>query len=158
MTFQKTLSRAPAATVTISPALVKQLRDETGAGMMDCKKALAETGGDIEKAQEYLRKKGLSSADKKSSRVAAEGLISAYIHDSRIGCLIEVNSETDFVARNEKFKELASDLAMQVVACPQVNIRVSLPGISYIFSAITLIRWCSKVLLLVPVFSFDMTV
>lgn len=100
---------------------------------MDCKKALAETGGDIEKAQEYLRKKGLSSADKKSSRVAAEGLISAYIHDSRIGCLIEVNSETDFVARNEKFKELASDLAMQVIACPQVNIRVSLPGISYIF-------------------------
>jgi elongation factor Ts len=101
--------------------LVKQLREETGAGMMDCKKALAETGGDIEKAQEYLRKKGLSSADKKSSRLAAEGLISAYIHDSRIGCLIEVNSETDFVARNEKFKELAEDLAMQVVACPQVK-------------------------------------
>ncbi|XP_074568197.1 polyprotein of EF-Ts, chloroplastic [Curcuma longa] len=108
-------------TVTVSAALVKQLREETGAGMMDCKKALAETGGDIEKAQEYLRKKGLSSADKKSSRLAAEGRISAYIHDARIGTLIEVNCETDFVGRNEKFKELVDDLAMQVVACPQVE-------------------------------------
>ncbi|XP_072975001.1 polyprotein of EF-Ts, chloroplastic [Typha angustifolia] len=107
--------------VAISAALVKQLREETGAGMMDCKKALSETGGDLEKAQEYLRKKGLSSADKKSSRLAAEGRISAYIHDARIGCLIEVNSETDFVGRNEKFKELVDDLAMQVVACPQVQ-------------------------------------
>ncbi|KAF0888855.1 hypothetical protein E2562_019366 [Oryza meyeriana var. granulata] len=107
--------------VAISAALVKQLRDETGAGMMDCKKALAETGGDIQKAQEFLRKKGLSSADKKSSRLTAEGLIGAYIHDNRIGCMIEVNSETDFVARNEKFKELVNDLAMQVVACPQVE-------------------------------------
>uniref|UniRef100_A0A0E0MNA1 Elongation factor Ts, mitochondrial n=1 Tax=Oryza punctata TaxID=4537 RepID=A0A0E0MNA1_ORYPU len=107
--------------VAISAVLVKQLRDETGAGMMDCKKALAETGGDIQQAQEFLRKKGLSSADKKSSRLTAEGLIGAYIHDNRIGCMIEVNSETDFVARNEKFKELVNDLAMQVVACPQVE-------------------------------------
>ncbi|CAL5093220.1 unnamed protein product [Urochloa decumbens] len=107
--------------VAVSAALVKQLRDETGAGMMDCKKALAETGGDLQQAQEFLRKKGLSSADKKSSRLAAEGLIGSYIHDSRIGCMIEVNSETDFVARNEKFKELVNDLAMQVVACPQVD-------------------------------------
>uniref|UniRef100_A0A0D3HVF1 Elongation factor Ts, mitochondrial n=1 Tax=Oryza barthii TaxID=65489 RepID=A0A0D3HVF1_9ORYZ len=107
--------------VAISAALVKQLRDETGAGMMDCKKALAETGGDIQQAQEFLRKKGLSSADKKSSRLTAEGLIGAYIHDNRIGCMIEINSETDFVARNEKFKELVNDLAMQVVACPQVE-------------------------------------
>ncbi|XP_068653375.1 polyprotein of EF-Ts, chloroplastic-like [Aristolochia californica] len=107
--------------VTVSAALVKQLREETGAGMMDCKKALAETGGDLEKAQEYLRKKGLASADKKSSRLAAEGRISSYIHDSRIGVLIEVNCETDFVGRNEKFKELVVDLAMQVVACPQVE-------------------------------------
>uniref|UniRef100_A0A0D9Y018 Elongation factor Ts, mitochondrial n=1 Tax=Leersia perrieri TaxID=77586 RepID=A0A0D9Y018_9ORYZ len=107
--------------VAISAALVKQLRDETGAGMMDCKKALAETGGDIQQAQEFLRKKGLSSADKKSSRLTAEGLIGSYIHDNRIGCMIEVNSETDFVARNEKFKELVNDLAMQVVACPQVE-------------------------------------
>ncbi|CAN1764947.1 Polyprotein of EF-Ts, chloroplastic [Linum perenne] len=93
-------------------ALVKQLREETGAGMMDCKKALSETGGDLEKAQEYLRKKGLSSADKKSSRIAAEGRIGSYIHDSRIGVLIE---------RSEEFKELVNDLAMQVVACPQVQ-------------------------------------
>lgn len=107
--------------VTISAALVKELREETGAGMMDCKKALAETGGDLEKAQSYLRKKGLSSADKKSSRLAAEGRIGSYIHDARIGVLIEVNCETDFVGRSEKFKELVDDLAMQVVASPQVE-------------------------------------
>ncbi|XP_047307544.1 polyprotein of EF-Ts, chloroplastic isoform X2 [Impatiens glandulifera] len=109
-----------APTVAVSAALVKQLRDETGAGMMDCKKALAETEGNLEKAQEYLRKKGLSAADKKSSRIAAEGRIGSYIHDSRIGVLVEVNCETDFVGRSEKFKELVDDLAMQVVACPQV--------------------------------------
>lgn len=107
--------------VAVSASLVKQLRDETGAGMMDCKKALAESDGDLQKAQEFLRKKGLSSADKKSSRLAAEGLVGSYIHDSRIGCMIEVNSETDFVARNDKFRELVNDLAMQVVACPQVD-------------------------------------
>lgn len=106
---------------TVSAALVKQLREETGAGMMDCKKALSETGGDLGKAQEYLRKKGLSTADKKSSRFAAEGRIGSYIHDSRIGVLIEVNCETDFVGRGEKFKELVDDLAMQVAACPQVQ-------------------------------------
>ncbi|XP_010526456.1 PREDICTED: uncharacterized protein LOC104804019 [Tarenaya hassleriana] len=110
-----------AASTAVSAALVKQLREETGAGMMDCKKALAETGGDLEKAQEYLRKKGLSTADKKSSRLAAEGRIGSYIHDSRIGVLIEVNCETDFVGRSEKFKELVDDLAMQAVANPQVQ-------------------------------------
>lgn len=115
----ETVEKPP--TVTVSAALVKQLREETGAGMMDCKKALSETGGDIEKAQEYLRKKGLSSADKKSSRIAAEGRIGSYIHDSRIGVLLEVNCETDFVGRSENFKELVDDLAMQVVACPQVQ-------------------------------------
>lgn len=109
------------STVAVSASLVKQLREETGAGMMDCKKALSETGGDLEKAQEYLRKKGLSTADKKSSRLAAEGRIGSYIHDSRIGVLIEVNCETDFVGRSERFKELVDDLAMQVVACPQVQ-------------------------------------
>lgn len=107
--------------VVISAALVKQLREETGAGMMDCKKALSETGGDLEKAQTYLRKKGLSSAEKKSSRLAAEGRIGSYIHDARIGVLIEVNCETDFVGRSEKFKELVDDLAMQVAACPLVE-------------------------------------
>ncbi|XP_041006683.1 polyprotein of EF-Ts, chloroplastic isoform X2 [Juglans microcarpa x Juglans regia] len=116
---KETIQKPP--TVTVSAALVKQLRDESGAGMMDCKKALAETGGDLEKAQEYLRKKGLSTADKKSSRLAAEGRIGSYIHDSRIGVLIEVNCETDFVGRSENFKELVDDLAMQVVACPQVQ-------------------------------------
>ncbi|PWA97196.1 Nucleic acid-binding, OB-fold [Artemisia annua] len=107
---------------TISPALVKQLREETGAGMMDCKKALAETEGDLVKAQEYLRKKGLASADKKASRATAEGRIGSYIHDSRIGVLVEVNCETDFVSRGDIFKELVNDLAMQVAACPQVQV------------------------------------
>ena len=105
----------------ISPALVKQLREETGAGMMDCKNALSETGGDILKAQEYLRKKGLASADKKSGRITAEGRIGSYVHDSRIGVLIEVNCETDFVSRGDIFLELVDDLAMQVAACPQVK-------------------------------------
>ncbi|XP_058114333.1 polyprotein of EF-Ts, chloroplastic [Magnolia sinica] len=117
---KETIEKSPPK-VAVSAALVKQLREETGAGMMDCKKALSETGGDLEKAQEYLRKKGLSTADKKSSRLAAEGRIGSYIHDSRIGVLIEVNCETDFVGRSEKFKELVNDLAMQVVACPQVQ-------------------------------------
>ncbi|XP_057973471.1 polyprotein of EF-Ts, chloroplastic [Malania oleifera] len=107
--------------VTITAAMVKQLREETGAGMMDCKRALSETGGDVEKAQVYLRKKGLSTADKKSSRLAAEGRVGSYVHDSRIGVLIEVNCETDFVGRSENFKEFVADLAMQVVACPQVQ-------------------------------------
>lgn len=106
---------------TVSPALVKQLREETGAGMMDCKKALAETGGDIVKAQELLRKKGLASADKKANRSTAEGRIGSYIHDSRIGVMVEVNCETDFVSRGDIFKELVDDLAMQVTACPQVK-------------------------------------
>jgi len=108
-------------TVVISAALVKQLREETGAGMMDCKKALTETGGDLLKAQEFLRKKGLASADKKSGRIAAEGRVGSYIHDNRIGVLIEVNCETDFVSRGDSFKQLVEDLAMQVVACPQVR-------------------------------------
>lgn len=89
--------------------------------MMDCKKALSESGGNLVKAQEFLRKKGLASADKKASRATAEGRIGAYIHDSRIGVLIEVNCETDFVSRGEIFKGLVDDLAMQVAACPQVQ-------------------------------------
>ncbi|KAG6428663.1 hypothetical protein SASPL_112916 [Salvia splendens] len=116
---KETVQEPPKAAVSAS--LVKQLREETGAGMMDCKKALSETGGDLEKAHEYLRKKGLAAADKKSSRIAAEGRIGSYIHDSRIGVLIEVNCETDFVGRSESFKELVEDLAMQVAACPQVQ-------------------------------------
>ncbi|MGB9662111.1 MAG: translation elongation factor Ts [Moorellaceae bacterium] len=101
----------------ISAADVKELRNRTGAGMMDCKKALEETGGDMEKAIEYLRMKGLAAAAKKAGRVAKEGLVEAYIHGGgRIGVLIEVNCETDFVARTEDFRSLVHDLAMQVAA------------------------------------------
>merc|ERR1712176_1721591 len=108
--------------VAISAKLVKELRDSSGAGMMDCKKALAECGGDVAKAEEYLRKKGITSAAKKASRVASEGMVSSYIHaGSRIGVLLEVNSETDFVARGDVFKELVQGLAMQIAASPSVE-------------------------------------
>ncbi|MFA5575836.1 MAG: translation elongation factor Ts [Tissierellaceae bacterium] len=100
----------------ISASTVKELRERTGAGMMDCKNALVENNGDIEKAIDYLREKGLSKAAKKAGRVAAEGLVDSYIHGGRIGVLIEVNSETDFVAKNEEFKQFVRDLAMQVAA------------------------------------------
>jgi elongation factor Ts len=108
--------------VAVSAAAVKELRAETGAGMMDCKKALAECENDVEKARELLRKKGLASAEKKSGRLAAEGAVGSYIHDGRIGVLVEVNCETDFVARGAKFKELVEDVAMQVAACPGVTV------------------------------------
>ena len=88
---------------------------------MHCMKALAETEGDLEKVQAYLWNKGLSSSDKKSGRLAAEGRIDTYVHDSCIGVLIEVNRETDFVGRSAKFKELVDDLAMQVASCQQVQ-------------------------------------
>jgi len=113
---------AAAPAVAVSAVLVKQLREASGAGMMDCKKALAECGGDIEEAKDYLRKKGLASADKKAGRVASEGAVGSYIHaGSRLGVLVEVNCETDFVARGEKFRELVNDLAMQIAACPDVR-------------------------------------
>ena len=106
----------------ITAKLVKDLRDKTGAGMMDCKKALNETDGDIEKALEWLRKKGIASAEKKSGRVAAEGSIGSYIHTgSRVGVLLELNCETDFVARGEIFQSLLKDVSMQVAACPNVE-------------------------------------
>ncbi|HEY9710289.1 MAG TPA: translation elongation factor Ts, partial [Oculatellaceae cyanobacterium] len=106
----------------ISAKLVKELRDKTGAGMMDCKKALKESEGDIPKATEWLRQKGLASADKKSGRVAAEGLVGSYIHTGgRVGVLVEVNCETDFVARREEFQDLVRNIAMQVAACPNVE-------------------------------------
>lgn len=102
--------------MAITATLVKELRDRTAAGMMDCKKALVETNGDIEKAIDLLREKGLSKAAKKSGRITAEGLVDAYIHGGRIGVLIEVNSETDFVAKNDEFKQFVRDMAMQVAA------------------------------------------
>jgi elongation factor Ts len=106
----------------ISAKLVKDLRDKTGAGMMDCKKALAETNGDTEKAIEWLRQKGIASAEKKSGRTAAEGAIGSYIHTgARVGVLVEVNCETDFVARGEVFQELLRNVAMQIAACPNVE-------------------------------------
>ena len=106
----------------ISAKLVKELRDVTGAGMMDCKKALAETNGDKDKAVEWLRQKGIASAEKKSGRTAAEGAIGSYIHTgARVGVLVEVNCETDFVARGEIFQELIRNVAMQVAACPSVD-------------------------------------
>ncbi|MGP1382072.1 MAG: translation elongation factor Ts [Thainema sp.] len=106
----------------ISAKLVKELREKTGAGMMDCKKALKESDGDMEKAAEWLRKKGMASADKKAGRVAAEGLVGQYIHTGgRVGVLVEVNCETDFVARREEFQELVRNIAMQIAACPNVE-------------------------------------
>jgi len=106
----------------ISAKLVKDLREQTGAGMMDCKKALKETDGDITKATEWLRQKGIASAEKLGGKVAAEGLVESYIHTGgRIGVLVEVNCQTDFVARNEAFKELVKNVAMQIAACPQVE-------------------------------------
>ena len=106
----------------ISAKLVKELRDVTGAGMMDCKKALSETNGDKDKAVEWLRQKGIASAEKKSGRTAAEGAIGSYIHTgARVGVLVEVNCETDFVARGEIFQELIRNVAMQIAACPSVD-------------------------------------
>ncbi len=99
----------------ISASMVKDLREKTGAGMMDCKKALTETNGDMEKAIEYLREKGITKAAKKSSRIAAEGLVLAYVsEDNKVGAAIEVNSETDFVAKNDEFREFVQALAKQV--------------------------------------------
>ena len=107
----------------ISAKQVKELRDTTGAGMMDCKKALQESDGDLQKAIEWLRQKGITSAAKKEGRVAAEGLVESYIHTGgRVGVLVEINCETDFVARRNEFKTLARDIAMQIAACPNVEV------------------------------------
>lgn len=108
--------------INISAKYVKELRNKTGAGMMNCKKALQISKGDMALAIENLRKQGLASASKKSSRIVTEGIIESYIHaGSRIGALLELNCETDFVARHLEFRALAKDLAMQVVACPDVE-------------------------------------
>ena len=96
---------------------VMNLRQQTGAGMMDCKKALTETNGDMEKAVEFLREKGIATAAKKAGRIAAEGVVDSYIHmGGKVGVLVEVNCETDFVARGDKFKELVHDVALQIAA------------------------------------------
>ena len=99
----------------VTSAMVKDLREKTGAGMMDCKKALLESGGDIEKAITWLREKGLATAGKKAGRSATEGAVGSYIHlGGKIGVLVEINCETDFTARNEKFQALVKDIAMQI--------------------------------------------
>ncbi|KKD37766.1 MAG: translation elongation factor Ts [Limnoraphis robusta] len=106
----------------ISAKVVKELREKTGAGMMDCKKALKETDGDMTKAMEWLRQKGITSADKKAGRAASEGLVGSYIHTGgRVGVLVEINCETDFVARREEFQTLVRNVAMQIAACPNVE-------------------------------------
>ena len=109
-------------TLEISSILVKELRQKTGAGMMDCKKALQQTNGNFDEAVKALRQKGLASANKKVNRKAIEGLVNSYIHmGGKIGVLVEVNCETDFVARHEQFQDLVKNIAMQIAACPEVN-------------------------------------
>jgi elongation factor Ts len=101
----------------INPQIVKQLRDKTNAGMMDCKRALAETGGDLDKAEALLRTKGIASAGKKASRATKEGIVASYIHlQGKVGVLVEVNCETDFVAKNENFREFVKDITLHIAA------------------------------------------
>ena len=108
----------------ITAEMVRQLRERTGSGMMDCKKALTEANGDMEKAIEILRERGLAAAAKKAGRIAAEGIVDAYIHgNGRIGVLVEVNIETDFAASNEEFKQLVKDIAMQIAAAKPEYVR-----------------------------------
>jgi len=107
----------------VNPALVKQLREKTNAGMMDCKNALVETDGDLEKAEDLLRKKGIASASKKASRSAKEGIVASYIHlQGKVGVLVEVNCETDFVAKNEIFREFVKDITLHIAAAHPVYV------------------------------------
>ena len=109
----------------ITAALVKELRERTGAGMMDCKKGLVQCDGDLEKAIDYLREKGLAAAAKKEGRIAAEGVVESYIHgEGRIGVLVEINCETDFVARGDDFKQFAKDIAMQIAAAKPLYVNI----------------------------------
>ena len=109
---------------TISAATVKELREKTGAGIMDCKEALSECNGDISKAVDFLRKKGLATAAKRAGRATTEGIVESYIHmDSKLGVLVEINCETDFVAKNDDFKEFAKNIAMHITATNPVGIR-----------------------------------
>lgn len=107
----------------VSPTLVKQLREKTNAGMMDCKKALVEAGGDLEKAEDILRKKGIASASKKASRSVKEGVVASYIHlQGKVGVLVEVNCETDFVAKNDIFREFVKDLTLHIAAAHPIYV------------------------------------
>lgn len=110
--------------MSVDAKKVKNLRDKTGAGMMDCKKALVESSGDMEKAVDYLRKTGITKAEKKSSRIAIEGLIYSYIHQgNRLGVLLDIGCETDFVAKTEGFKDIAHNISMQIAATNPIAIR-----------------------------------
>lgn len=110
--------------MSISASMVKELRETTGAGMMDCKKALVETNGNMEEAIKYLREKGIAKAAKKMDRIASEGIVASYIHGGRIGVIVEINSETDFVAKNAEFQEFGRDVAMQVAASNPLYVRI----------------------------------
>ena len=114
----------------ISAEMVRDLRERTGAGMMDCKRALTEANGDMEKAIDLLREKGLAAAAKKAGRIAAEGIVEAYIHGGgRIGVLVEVNCETDFVAKTDEYKEFCRNIAMQIAASnPEYVTREEVPA------------------------------
>ncbi len=109
----------------ITAAMIKDLRERTGAGMSDCKKALSETDADLEKATEFLRKKGLANAAKKAGRIATEGAVASYIHNGRVGVLLEVNCETDFVAKTDDFKIFVKDVAMHIAGASPVPLYVS---------------------------------
>src|SRR3954471_12322986 len=114
----------------IDPKLVKQLREKTNAGMMDCKRALAESNGDLEKAEAALRTKGIATAGKKASRATKEGIVASYIHlQGKVGVLVEVNCETDFVAKNEKFRDFVKDITLHIAAAhPQFVSREEVPA------------------------------
>lgn len=115
--------------MSISATQVKELRDKTGAGFMDAKKALVETEGSIDKAMELLRQKGMASAEKKMSRLASEGLVGSYIHNGKIGVMVEINCETDFVAKNEEFKELVKDICLHIASSsPEFVSRDEIPA------------------------------
>jgi elongation factor Ts len=109
--------------VTISPKQVSELRARTGAGMMDCKRALEESGGDMDRAAEVLRKKGIAKAEKRAGRTAAQGLVASYIHhNGQVGVLVELNCETDFVARTEGFQQLAKDVALHIASADPIGV------------------------------------
>src|SRR5437870_10693828 len=118
------------ATADIDPQIVKQLREKTNAGMMDCKRALTESGGDLEKAEAILRTKGIASAGKKSLRATKEGIVASYIHlQGKVGVLVEVNCETDFVAKNQIFRDFVKDITLHIAAAHQLYVsREDVPG------------------------------
>jgi elongation factor Ts len=118
------------AAVDVDPKLVKQLREKTNAGMMDCKRALAEAGGDLTKAETILRTKGIAGASKKASRVTKEGIVASYIHlQGKVGVLVEVNCETDFVAKNENFRSFVKDITLHIAAAHPLYVsRTDVPG------------------------------